>query len=97
MPQPDGEHDIARDDLVPALLSTAWSPCSAWLIAIVLGMALAMLMTQARWLERSICPYLVAMQAIPILAIVPIIGSIFGYETNSRDLRVRDDLASSRS
>ena len=41
-------------------------------------------MSQARWLERSIWPYLVAMQAIPILAVVPIIGSIFGFEINSR-------------
>ena len=44
----------------------------------------AIVMSQARWLERSIWPYLVAMQAIPILALVPIIGSIFGFEINSR-------------
>ena len=54
---------------------------AGWSIAIVLGMALAILMSQANWLERSLWPYLVALQAIPILAVVPIIGSIFGYET----------------
>ena len=62
-------------------------------IAIVLGMALAIVMSQARWLERSIWPYLVAMQAIPILALVPIIGSIFGFDIPSRIFVVRADLA----
>ena len=35
-------------------------------------------MSQAKWVERAICPYLVALQAIPILAVVPIIYSVFG-------------------
>jgi NitT/TauT family transport system permease protein len=56
------------------------------LISIALGMGLAIAMAQARWLERSVWPYLVALQAIPILALVPTIGSIFGYEINSRIL-----------
>ena len=41
-------------------------------------MTLAVIMSQARWAERSFYPYLVALQAIPILAIVPIILSVFG-------------------
>lgn len=47
-------------------------------ITIVIGMSLAVLMARAVWLERSIYPYLVALQATPVLAIVPIIYSIFG-------------------
>ena len=47
-------------------------------ISIVLGMTLAILMAQATWVERSFWPYLIAAQAIPILAIVPLIGNISG-------------------
>ena len=53
-------------------------------VAIVVGMTLAICMAQASWMERSIWPYLVAVQAIPILALVPIIGSIFGFGHGSR-------------
>ena len=50
----------------------------------VLGMLLAIIMAQAAWVERSIYPYLVAPQATPVLAIVPIIYSIFGGGMGSR-------------
>ena len=53
-------------------------------ITIVIGMLLAVVMAQARWAERSFYPYLVALQAIPILAIVPIILSVFGTGMQSR-------------
>jgi NitT/TauT family transport system permease protein len=48
-------------------------------IAIVLGMSIAIVMGQARWLERSFYPYFVALQAIPILTLTPLIGSVMGY------------------
>ena len=50
------------------------------------------LMAQATWVERSFWPYLIAAQAIPILAIVPIIGIIFGFGFGSPDPRLRDHL-----
>lgn len=53
-------------------------------IAIVVGMLLAIAMSQARWIERSIWPYMVALQAIPILAFVPLIGTIWGFDFRSR-------------
>ena len=53
-------------------------------ISILLGMALPFVMTAARWLERSLWPYLVALQAVPILVISPVLGSIFGYKENTR-------------
>lgn len=76
--------EINRTALLHGLYWTARVSLIGLLIAIVVGMALAIIMSQARWLERSIWPYLVAMQAIPILALVPIIGSIFGFEIPSR-------------
>jgi NitT/TauT family transport system permease protein len=53
-------------------------------IAIVLGMSLAVLMSRARWIERSLFPYAVALQATPILAFVPLIGSFFGFNFSAR-------------
>jgi len=47
-------------------------------IAILVGTILAVAMAQARWLERSAWPYLVALQAIPVIALTPLIGSIWG-------------------
>jgi NitT/TauT family transport system permease protein len=53
-------------------------------ISAVLGMLIAVLMSQAKFAERAIFPYMVTLQAIPILAIVPLIGFWFGYGNKSR-------------
>ena len=56
------------------------------LLAIVFGMLFAILMSQARWIERAFYPYLVALQATPILALAPLIISVIGYNLKSRVL-----------
>ncbi len=48
-------------------------------ISIVLGVLTAVVMSMAKWLEISFWPYLVALQAIPILTISPLIGAVLGY------------------
>jgi NitT/TauT family transport system permease protein len=55
-------------------------------IATVAGAGLAILMSQARWLERSLYPYAVVLQTIPILALVPLLGFWFGFGFGSRVL-----------
>ncbi|MET0693067.1 MAG: ABC transporter permease subunit, partial [Propionibacteriaceae bacterium] len=55
-------------------------------ISIVIGVGWAVLMSQARWVERSLFPYAVMLQCIPILALVPLIGSSLGYSLSSRVL-----------
>ncbi len=57
-------------------------------IATVLGMLLAVAMSQARWIERSLYPYAVLTQTIPILAMVPLFGFWFGFGYVSRVLVV---------
>jgi NitT/TauT family transport system permease protein len=57
-------------------------------VAIVLGMALAVAMSQARWIERSVYPYAVMTQTIPVLACVPLFGLWFGYSFTSRTMVV---------
>jgi NitT/TauT family transport system permease protein len=53
-------------------------------IAMVLGVAAALLMSQARWLELSLYPWAVVLQTIPILALVPLIGFWLGFGLDSR-------------
>ncbi len=53
-------------------------------IATVVGLALATLMSQAKFVERAVFPYAVMLQSVPILAITPLIAVVFGYGTSSR-------------
>ena len=73
-------------EMLDALWLTTRVSLSGLAIAVVLGMALAILMSQARWIEGSIFPYAVALQSIPILALVPLIGIVFDYNTQARVL-----------
>jgi NitT/TauT family transport system permease protein len=73
-----------RGDMLYALGWTALVAMIGLGISIVLGMTLAVVMAQATWIERSFWPYLIAAQAVPILAIVPILGAIFGFGIGTR-------------
>ena len=70
--------DLARENLLGGIGWTTFVAIVGLLITIVVGITLAVLMAQARWAERSFYPYLVALQAIPVLSIVPLIAAIFG-------------------
>jgi NitT/TauT family transport system permease protein len=80
---------LTRDNLVE-LLAGLWLTTRVALvglaIAVAIGMSLAILMRQARWIERSAYPYAVILQTIPILALVPLFGFWFGFGTFSRVL-----------
>ena len=67
-----------------ALGRTAFVTLVGLLIAAVLGILWAVAMSQARWLERSLFPYAVILQCVPILALVPLIGFWFGFEYPAR-------------
>jgi NitT/TauT family transport system permease protein len=77
---------VPRGDMLQALWWTALVAVVGLSIAIVLGVSLAIVMAQATWVERSFWPYLIAAQAVPILAIVPILGAIFGFGMGTRVL-----------
>ncbi len=67
-----------------ALATTAIVAFIGLAIATVVGFLTAVVMSQTRWLERSIYPWAVVLQTIPILAVVPLIGFWFGFEFQSR-------------
>lgn len=69
---------IARKRYIEGVKWTSIVAFGGLLITIVIGCSLAVLMSQARWVEGAVYPYLVALQAVPILAVIPLIYSVFG-------------------
>ena len=79
---------FANTESMKELLSGLWRTGKiaifGLVIAIIVGIALATLMSQSKLLERAVFPYSVMLQSMPILAIVPLIGFWFGYGKTSR-------------
>jgi NitT/TauT family transport system permease protein len=79
---------FADGDNLSYMLNALWTTAQVafWglLAAIGLGFLLAIVMSQSKLIERAVFPYAVVLQAIPILAIVPLIGFWFGYGFSSR-------------
>ena len=82
----------AFSEILEALWSSAKVAFIGLAIAIVLGIGIAVLMSQTKLAERAIFPYMVALQAIPILALTPLISFWFGTNQTSRDHGLRDHL-----
>jgi NitT/TauT family transport system permease protein len=80
------ESGIIRRALFEALWLSTQVAAVGLFIAIVLGVATATAMSRAKWIERMIWPFAVAVQAIPILAFVPLIGAFFDFNFRSRVL-----------
>jgi NitT/TauT family transport system permease protein len=66
-------------ELGRAALETAKIALVGLAISIPMGLAIGMLAFRWRWAERAVFPYMVALQAIPILAIVPLLQSLLGF------------------
>jgi NitT/TauT family transport system permease protein len=90
MPPP---HEVVRNgwlnhqhlhEQLSALWDTAQVSLTGLAIAFAIGASLAIVMSQAKWIERSLYPYAVIMQVTPILAIVPLIALWFGYDFTAR-------------
>ncbi len=71
-------HD-AYSQILPAFGRTAELATTGLLVAIALGLAVGALLYRFHWLERASFPYLVALQAIPVLAVAPMMAVAFGY------------------
>jgi NitT/TauT family transport system permease protein len=77
----DGE---VRSALLEGLRYTAKETAVGFLIAAFLGVLFAVLMSQAKWIERSFYPWAILIQTLPILALVPLIRLWFGYDFQAR-------------
>jgi NitT/TauT family transport system permease protein len=71
-------------EILSGLASSARVALIGLAISIVLGLTIAVIMSQTKIAERAIFPYMVTLQAIPILAIVPLISFWFGTGQTSR-------------
>ena len=75
---------LVLPEIVEALGQTVLVAFTGLAIAVVIGVGWAIVMLQAKWAERSLYPYAVILQCIPILALVPLIGFWFGYGLPAR-------------
>ncbi|MBL1075571.1 ABC transporter permease [Nocardia sp. 2] len=72
------------ETMLHALAVTARVAVLGLALAAILGIAIGVLMARAKVFERVVYPYAVVMQAVPVLAVVPLIGLWFGYGTTAR-------------
>jgi NitT/TauT family transport system permease protein len=85
LPPPDQAYGVALSNpnvMGPMLESLGRSVAVAIIglvIAVVIGVGWAVVMSQFSWAERILYPYAVILQTIPILALVPLIGIWMGY------------------
>jgi NitT/TauT family transport system permease protein len=70
--------------LQPQLVVTAKEAALGFLLAAVAGIALAILITSSRILRLALYPLIVATQAMPVIAIAPLLIIWFGFGTTSK-------------
>lgn len=76
LPSPTAILDALVTDwrtLYPSLLVTVAITTAALVAATVLGVAIAVLFAQSKWVELSFFPYAVILQVTPVVAIAPLI------------------------
>jgi NitT/TauT family transport system permease protein len=71
-------------EVLNGLWATTQVAVTGLAISIVVGVGLAIFMSQAKSIERSFYPYAVVLQTVPVLALVPLIGFWFGFDFQSR-------------
>jgi NitT/TauT family transport system permease protein len=71
-------------EILLGLKSTGIVALIAFVLSSCIGLIGAIVMSEARWAERSFYPFAVALQTIPFLALVPLVGFWFGFNEQSR-------------
>jgi NitT/TauT family transport system permease protein len=90
-------HEIITDGFMPIndkvdglrpILGYMWPTVKVTLlgllIAVALGVLIAVLMNLSKGIEKSLFPYAVILQTVPILAITPLLTELFGEELGVR-------------
>ena len=68
-----------RIELAQAMLKTSGSAFAGFTLSTVIGIAIAVLLSSSRWVQRAFYPYAVFFQTVPIIAIAPLLVIWFGY------------------
>jgi NitT/TauT family transport system permease protein len=66
--------------LMGSLLATLYVTVQAFLVALVAGVATAILFSQSRLAERTLYPYAVILQVTPVVAVAPLILIWVGFD-----------------
>lgn len=86
VPKPSDIVNAAIDrgpELLASLRTTAFETLVGFLFSFVLGVSGAILLASTKWVEKSVYPYAIILQTIPIIAIAPIIVIWFGAGFNA--------------
>ena len=82
------QHGFLDWEAFSEILDGLWSSTRVALIglaiSILVGLTIAVTMSQTKLIERAVFPFMVMLQAIPILAIVPLISFWWGTGQTSR-------------
>ena len=65
-------------------LVTLYETLAGFLIAVVVGVGLGVALGKFRWLERTLNPFIIALQVMPKVALVPIFIVWFGFGSGSK-------------
>ena len=66
-------------ELSSALLQTSAGAVAGFLLSAILGVAIAVLLSSSRAVQKALYPYAVFFQTVPIVAIAPLLVIWFGY------------------
>ncbi|AZN38238.1 ABC transporter permease [Paenibacillus albus] len=69
--------------LLASLWTTAYETLIGFVFSLILGVLGAVLLASSKWVEKSVYPYAIVLQTIPIIAIAPIIVIWFGAGLNA--------------
>ena len=73
-----------RDRIFTALLISTRTAITGLALSAVIGITVGIAMSQAKWIERSLWPHLIALQVTPIIAIVPLMIRLIGANFTAR-------------
>ena len=77
---------IKEGIIIPNLLVTTIESLSGFAIGATLGFLMGYILAKSRIVERLLSPYIVALQAIPTVALAPLIIIWFGFGLNTKIL-----------
>lgn len=70
--------------LWPHLASTLWATLLGLVVGVASGFAVGLILSQSRRLARVLNPYVIALNSVPRIALVPLITMIFGLGLGSK-------------
>lgn len=80
----EGLFGPSADEMWQGLGQTTTVALTGLVIAAVIGITWAVVMSQSRRAETALFPYAVFLQCIPVLALVPLVGFWFGFGFSAR-------------